>query len=44
MEGLFQAVEQGRADPSVLKRELDLWGLFSRYEDRFLRIFRRKSF
>ena len=44
VERLFQAVETEAADPSVLKRELDRWGLFSRYEDRFLRIFRRKSF
>ena len=27
--------------PDLLKRELDRWGLFDFYEDRFLALFRR---
>ncbi|MBI4336799.1 MAG: hypothetical protein HY683_03080 [Chloroflexi bacterium] len=38
IERLFHEVERG-LDPSVLKRELDRWGLFHRYEDRFLALF-----
>lgn len=39
IEELFQAVTMKREDPDVLKRELDRWGLFHEYEDRFLRLF-----
>jgi hypothetical protein len=41
IEALFQQVERG-LDPSVLKKELDRWGLFERYQDRFLALFRRR--
>ena len=41
IDKLFREVEMG-GDPDNLKRELDRWGLFDRYEDRFLRLFRRK--
>ena len=34
IEELFGQVSQG-LDPAVLKRELDRWGLFERYQDRF---------
>ncbi|MCL0102071.1 hypothetical protein M1O29_03205 [Dehalococcoidia bacterium] len=44
IEELFQAVEKGQADPSILKQELDRWDIYPRYEDRFLAIFRRKLF
>ena len=37
---MFAEVEHG-ANPDVLKHELDRWGLFKHYEDRFLNIFRR---
>ena len=40
-EELFREVERGNADPVLLKAELDRWGLFQRYEDRFLDLFRR---
>lgn len=43
-EELFREVERGNADPALLKQELDRWGLFHRYEDRFLNLFRRKGF
>lgn len=41
IERLFAFVERGEADPSALKLELDRWGLFEEYEDRFLRLFKR---
>ena len=36
---MFQQVKAGECDPSELKVELDRWGLFSEYEDRFLQLF-----
>ena len=42
IEQLFQEVERG-GSAEVLKRELDRWGLFGYYEDRFLGLFRRKA-
>ena len=39
IERLFIDVERG-ADPEMLKRELDRWGLFQHYEARFLNLFR----
>ncbi len=41
IEQLFQQAAKGDLDPSTLKTELDRWGLFDEYEDRFLRLFRR---
>lgn len=41
IEELFQRVEAGM-DPKLLKEELDRWGLFEHYQDRFLGLFRRK--
>ena len=38
---LFAEVEQG-GNPEVLRQELDRWGLFDFYQDRFLSLFRRK--
>ena len=44
IERLFREAERG-ASPDTLKRELDRWGLFKHYEDRFLGLFRgRRSF
>ncbi len=40
IEKLFREVGQGR-DPEELKRELDRWGLFDFYQDRFLALYRR---
>ncbi|MBF8437084.1 hypothetical protein I0Q91_08345 [Halanaerobiaceae bacterium Z-7014] len=40
IENLFQKVESGDKDPSVLKQELDRWGVYHLYEDRFLNLFR----
>jgi hypothetical protein len=41
IEQLFAYVERGELDPSALKTELDRWGLFGEYEDRFLRLFKK---
>ena len=41
IERLFARVEKGELDPSALKVELDRWGLFGDYEDRFLRLFKK---
>ena len=39
IEQLFALVKNGELDPSALKMELDRWGLFEEYEDRFFRMF-----
>jgi len=39
IEQLFDEVKNGELDPSALKMELDRWGLFEEYEDRFFRLF-----
>ncbi len=44
IEELFDQVRKGQCDANVLKMELERWGLFREYEDRFLSIFRRRSF
>jgi hypothetical protein len=41
IESLFQQVIKGDLDPRDLKKELDRWGLFEEYEDRFLSLFRK---
>lgn len=41
IEELFAAVSRGETHPSELKEELDRWGVFREYEDRFLDLFRR---
>jgi hypothetical protein len=40
IDRLFREVDQG-ANPEILKRELDRWGLFDFYQDRFLDLFTR---
>jgi hypothetical protein len=42
IEELFEQVQRGDADPAQLKMELDRWGLFPEYEDRFLSLFRKR--
>lgn len=39
IEELFEQVRKGEAEPSELKLELDRWGLFEEYEDRFFHMF-----
>ena len=41
IEDLFRQVKNGERDPRELKSELDRWGLFEEYEDRFLTLFRK---
>ena len=44
IERLFVEIESGSpiGNPDLLKQELDRWGLFDFYEDRFLSLFRRR--
>ena len=42
IEELFKKVSQGKSEPGELKTELDRWGLFEEYEDRFFNIFSTK--
>lgn len=42
IEAMFAGVRSGEVEASELKSELDRWGLFDEYEDRFLSLFRRK--
>lgn len=42
IESMFGAVRSGDMDASELKTELDRWGVFDEYEDRFLDLFRRR--
>ena len=42
IEDLFKGVSRGDVEPTVLKEELERWGLFAEYEDRFLNIFKKR--
>jgi len=42
IEELFVRVRDSQAGPSELKAELDSWGLWPEYEDRFLALFQRR--
>ena len=42
LEMLFEQVRKKEIDPSILKQELDKWGLFQKYEDKFFDLFRKK--
>lgn len=42
IDRLFTEVEQG-GDKDALKQELDRWGAFETYQDRFLNLFRRRG-
>jgi hypothetical protein len=39
IERLFTQVSQGECEPRELKDELDRWGLFEEYEDKFFTFF-----
>jgi len=43
IDELFEKVTKGESDPDELKDELDRWGLFAEYEDRFFNIFKKKG-
>ncbi len=42
LEEMFQKVAKGECRPADLKDELDRWGVFRDYEDRFLNIFKKR--
>jgi hypothetical protein len=42
IETMFAGVGTGEVDGRELKAELDRWGLFEEYEDRFLNLFRKR--
>ena len=42
IEELFARVLSGEAEPSELKDELNRWGLFEEYQDRFLAILKKR--
>jgi hypothetical protein len=42
VEILFKLFEKGEVKPSKLKEELDRWGIFEQYQDRFFRFFKKK--
>jgi hypothetical protein len=42
IEGLFELVQKGEIEPADLKNELDRWGIFEEYQDRFFNLFQRK--
>ncbi len=42
IEDMFAAVERGTLKAHELKVELDKWGVFDEYQDRFFSLFRRK--
>jgi hypothetical protein len=41
IDELFRKVSKGEVEPRELKDELDRWGLFEEYEDRFFTIFKK---
>lgn len=43
IEDMFDQVKKGELEAKVLKKELDRWGLFKQYEDRFFDLFRKNS-
>jgi len=42
IEALFRQVAKGESEPSELKAELERWGLFEEYQDKFLSLFRKR--
>jgi hypothetical protein len=44
IEEMFNRALHSELDPNDLKQELDRWGLFREYEDRFFAIFKQKRF
>ncbi len=42
IEELFSRVAVGQAEPSELKAELDRWGVWEEYENRFFALFRKR--
>jgi len=43
IDELFQKVAKGESEPGELKEELERWGLFEEYQDRFFNLFQKKK-
>ncbi len=43
IDELFQKVARGESEPGELKEELERWGLFEEYQDRFFNLFQKKK-
>lgn len=43
IEILFKLFEEGEIGPADLKEELDRWGLFEQYQDKFFKYFKKKN-
>lgn len=43
IDEMFAAVHDGEMEGSELKQEIDRWGLWEEYEDRFLDLFRKRG-
>jgi hypothetical protein len=43
IEILFKLFEKGEIGPADLKQELDRWGLFEQYQDKFFKYFKKKN-
>ena len=43
IERLFKLFEKGELEPYKLKQELDRWGVFDQYQDRFFNFFKRSQ-
>ncbi|MEA2015677.1 MAG: hypothetical protein U9O59_03030 [Actinomycetota bacterium] len=43
IEILFKLFEKGKIEPLDLKQELDRWGMFEQYQDRFLKYFKKRT-
>lgn len=42
IDELFQKVAKGESEPGELKEELERWGLFEEYQDRFFNLFQKR--
>lgn len=42
IDELFGKVTRGESDPGELKKELERWGLFEEYQDRFFSLFKKR--
>lgn len=43
IESLFKMYEKGEIDAVKLKEEIDIWGLFEYYQDRFFKLFKKNN-
>ena len=41
IEGLLAEARQGNVDPAAVHQEIERWGAFDEYQDKFLAIFKR---